>query len=43
MRYEKPSDRILGGFFFIPVSHFLRLQLPLCNFIPTFAKINWKD
>ncbi|EEF88785.1 hypothetical protein BACCELL_03606 [Bacteroides cellulosilyticus DSM 14838] len=43
MRYEKPSDRISGGFFFIPVSHFLRLQLPLCNFIPTFAKINWKD
>ena len=29
--------------FSIPVSHFLRLQLPLCNFIPTFAKINWKD
>ena len=24
-------------------SHFLRLQLPLCNFIPIFAKINWKD
>ena len=21
----------------------LRLQLPLCNFIPIFAKINWKD
>lgn len=32
-----------AAFFFVPVSHFLRLQLPLCNFIPTFAKINWKD